>query len=190
MGNRYARSRRRSGLVASVVTAAMTLAFAAPASANEGVPEEEVADAAFFVNGDGVILVTGPPFEEGCFGEGFPQETYLERRTPSGVRNSNVTVEETDAFLVQGDDFFTLLDEVCPALAAGEPSPAVILATGTGSARAARHENRDGSALERANLRATLETPDGAVLDVRAHTTIAIRADGSLDVRNAFVRVR
>ncbi len=48
------------------------VAVGVPVGASAGVVEPVPVATGYYYEGDGYALFTGPPFEQGCFGEGFP----------------------------------------------------------------------------------------------------------------------
>lgn len=165
-------------------------AFAGPVSARP--PDEsgnverfEVNVGLVYDNGE-YAVVTGPPFSEGCLGEGFPATTTQVVHRGNGsfsetwrIKNINVMVFEWEGGV------FDLIGASCEALAMGLPLPYEPIATGKGSHSFKVSGDENGVHI-RNTLTAKLTTTDGQ----RAHVnTFASFDDGPGGLENLVERV-
>ena len=138
----------------------------ADAPDQSGVVERTPYLSAWVFSGDGLIGLTGPPLEEGCFGEGFLEPAATVVNTPGGFTLTTVT--HSDQVWVFDDEGFTnpldwLFGLACPAVWAGQPAPDP-LAQGEGLISVNSRVDADGVEHGNTVLTAMVTTADG--LDV------------------------
>lgn len=119
--------------------------------------------AAWIFSGDGLIVVTGPSLDQGCFGEGFLEPTARVVSTPSGLTLTNVTY--SDHVWVFDDEGFAnpldwLFGRACPAVWAGQPAPDP-LSQGEGLISVNSRVDADGVEHGNVVLTAMVTTADG-----------------------------
>jgi hypothetical protein len=113
--------------------AAMWVAtIAAPATANEHVLTDEGLFDWFYESAEAdLVLVTGPPFDQGCVGDGF---TLVSRKSilKDGLYTSRMNVNGTELRLYEASSFEELINAACEAFFTGGDMPEPI-AFGVGS---------------------------------------------------------
>ena len=179
------RSGWRAGMVTSLV-AGLVLVF--PVSAIADAPDESgVVERApelsawIFWDGDGLIVLTGPPLTEGCVGEGFEFPIATTVNAPSG--NTATSFSHTDQVWVYDDEGASdpldwLFNHACGPVLAGEPGPE-LLADGEGRITVTYHTGTDGVLRGRQRVTAKVTTVDGHDVHVNVH--------GSLDELPDFI---
>lgn len=134
------RSWTRRTAAAFIAVAATLVAVTAPGALAEapsttGIVERETVTFGYFVEGDGIIAVTGPPFAEGCLEEGFLESIAISVNRPNEtILRRNRTGEDLLS-IYEGDSFLEdLLFPSCDAVLDDDPTtmPAQPFATGTG----------------------------------------------------------
>jgi len=169
---------RAALIVAMLVAVALLIPTAARADApaDSGVVERTPSLSAWVISGDGLIVLTGPPLVEGCFGEGFLTPIATVVNTPSGATLTKVT--HSDQVWVFDDEGFTnpldwLFGRACPAVWAGQPAPDP-LAQGEGLVRVNSRVDADG--VEHGNVRVTamVTTADGEDVHLNTHGTVGV----------------
>jgi hypothetical protein len=130
---------------------------------------------AWVISGDGLIVLTGPSLEQGCFGEGFLERIATVVSTPSGATLTTLT--HSDQVWVFDDEGFTnpfdwLFGRACPAVWAGQPPDP--LAQGEGLVSVNSRLDADG--VEHGNVRVTamVTTADGQDVHLNVHGTIGV----------------
>ena len=204
----HATTTHRLGAIA--LTAILFLVGAAGTAA-AGVSFEDTFEIGYvYTDGFGVdeVLLTGPPLEQGCFGEGFPSGTGRTAETPAERTNTRNSTE-SDMWLYDMAEFgvtdpFEFLFLACTQIATGGPIP-VPLASGSGTVRLNEHCDwtdavdgcfSPGSVLHYTNsAQGTMtSTASGDVFDVhaRAKGSVTFVADGPPveDVQILFLRKR
>jgi len=122
--------KRATTLLAIVAVWASVLV--APATANEHVTVDEGLFDFFYESvEDQLVLVTGPPFEQGCVGDGF---TLVSRTSilEDGLYTSHMNVDGTEMRLYEAPSFDVLINAACEAFFTGGDMPEPI-AFGIGS---------------------------------------------------------
>lgn len=132
----------------------------AEAPSETGIVERETVTFGYFVEGDGIIAVTGPPFAEGCLGEGFLESIEISVNRPNGtVLRRNRTAEDLLS-IYEGDSFLEdLLFPSCDAVSDDDPTtmPVQPIATGTGVPYIIDHIDEEGEIAEsRLSIRGTV----------------------------------
>jgi hypothetical protein len=114
------------------IAAMWAATIAAPATANEHVLTDEGLFDWFYESAEAdLVLVTGPPFEQGCVGDGFT----LASRTSilkDGLYTSTMNVNGTEMRLYEAPSFEVLINAACEAFFTGGDMPEPI-AFGIGS---------------------------------------------------------
>jgi hypothetical protein len=147
-------------------------AFAGPVSAgppdNSGNVERFVVDVGLVYDNGEYAVVTGPPFSEGCFGEGFPLTTAQGVNRGNGtfsetwrIKNINVMVFEWEG------NVFELIDQNCTAIVNGDPLPVEPIAVGEGRHNFKVSGGQDGVHIQN-TLTARVMTTDGQRAHVNA----------------------
>jgi hypothetical protein len=107
-------------------------AIAAPAIANDHVRTDEGLFDFFYESAtEDLVLVTGPPFEQGCPGEGFTLAS-MTSILKDGLYTSRMNVNGTEMRLYEAPSFDVLINEACGAVFGGGDMPQPI-AFGVGS---------------------------------------------------------
>lgn len=165
-------------------------AFAGPVSASppdqSGSVERFTTETGLIYDNGENVVITGPPFEQGCFGEGFPttrsqvvfrgNDTFSETYHVAGV---SVMVFE------YGGDAFDVIIANCDALAAGEPPVFEPIAMGEGRHSFKVSGDENGVHI-RNTFTAKVTTTDGR----RAHVnTFASFDDGPEGAQNFVQRI-
>lgn len=122
--------KRAITLLAIVAMWATTIA--APATANEHVLIDEGLFDWFYESAEAdLVLVTGPPFEQGCAGEGF---TLVSRTSilKDGLYTSHMNTNGAEMRLYEAPSFEALINAACEAFFTGGDMPEPI-AFGIGS---------------------------------------------------------
>jgi len=122
--------KRATTLLAIVAVWASVLV--APATANDHVTVDEGLFDWFYESAEAdLVLVTGPPFEEGCVGDGF---TLVTRKSilKDGLYTSHMNTNGAEMRLYEAPSFEALINAACGALATGGDPPEPI-AFGIGS---------------------------------------------------------
>ena len=160
-------SRGRSTVVTTCVAAALALTI--PAAAIAGPPDQSgvverapVWSAPLFWDGELIVLV-GPPLEQGCVDEGFHFPTATTVATPGGDTITRYT--DTDLVWVFDDEGVAdpidwLIGRACAAVWAGEPAPEP-LAHGEGRVIYNVRVDADGDVHGSQRLTAQVTTADG-----------------------------
>ena len=170
--------------VARIVAILMAVALLIPTAAladapdHSGVVERTPYLSAWVASGDGLIVVTGPSLEQGCFGEGFLEPTATVVNTPGGFTLTTVT--HSDHVWVFDDEGFAnpldwLFGRACPAVWAGQPAPDP-LAHGEGLIRVNSRLDADGVEHGNTVITAKVATADGR--DVHLNTVGGIGTIG------------
>ena len=168
--------------VARIVAILMAVAVLIPTAARADAPDESgVVErtpflSAWVISGDGLIVLTGPPLVEGCFGEGFLTPIATVVNTTSGATLTKVT--HSDQVWVFDDEGFTnpldwLFGRACPAVWAGQPAPDP-LAQGEGLVRVNSRVDADGVEHGSVVLTAKVTTADGRNVHLNSHGRIGV----------------
>lgn len=193
--------RRGSVLLPALVLAAVGV----PVGASAGVVEDVPVATGYFYEGDGYALFTGPPFEQGCLGEGFPEATAMLVDPPADLEHfsarfeSDMLLYDLDALGL--DSAGELLDVACTAVAQGSDDVPTPIAAGTGrvSFRERCEYGIDGCGSPGSVLHAkddthgTVTTADGTTLRVRGRVVVDVffTEDGvTEDIRALTLDVR
>ncbi|MCA1784105.1 MAG: hypothetical protein ABR616_03875 [Dermatophilaceae bacterium] len=162
--------------IAAAAAAAVTGLTLGAAPATAGVSSSGESELALFYFDDEYALFTGPPFDEGCRGEGFQRVTSHVVETPSGIYNEHASGENLallyDLEAEGVSSGFELLEKACAALEAGETMPEPV-AEGTTSDRRQAWEGIDKFHY-RDTAVGTLKTPDGQTLKVHGRYRISV----------------
>lgn len=114
------------------IAAMWAATIAAPATASEHVLNDEGLWDFFYESAEAdLVLVTGPPFDQGCIGEGFT----LASRTSilkDGLYTSHINTNGTEMRLYEAASFDELINAACEAFFTGGDMPEPI-AFGIGS---------------------------------------------------------
>ncbi len=165
-------------------------AFAGPASA--GPPGESGNVERFEIEGVGLVydngeyaVVTGPPFSEGCLGQGFPTTTTQVVNRGNGSFSETWRIKKIDVMVFEWEgDVFDLIGLSCEALANGEPLPVEPIAVGEG-----RHSFKVSGDQNGVHVRNTL-TARVMTADGWAHVnTFASFDDGPGGLANVVQRI-
>lgn len=139
----------------------------------------------FYGNGE-YVVVTGPAFEEGCFGEGFPEVTAQLVNRGNGSFSETFHVSGVDAMVFEyGGDAFDVIGANCDAVANGEPLVFEPIAVGSG-----RHSFKvtgdENGVHVRNSFVGKVTTTDGRRVHVN---TFASFDDGPAGLENLVQRV-
>jgi hypothetical protein len=147
----------------------------ADAPDQSGVVEQTPYLSAWVISGDGLIVLTGPSLEQGCFGEGFLERIATVVSTPSGATLTTLTHSD-QVWVFDGEGFANPFDwlfgRACPAVWAGQPPDP--LAQGEGLVSVNSRLDADG--VEHGNVRVTamVTTADGQDVHLNVHGTIGV----------------
>jgi len=173
--NRSVRS-RVAGIVAILMAVALLIPTAARADAPDqsGVVERTPLLSAWVISNDELIVLTGPPLEQGCSGEGFLEPTATVVNTPGRFTLTNIT--HSDQVWVFDNEGFTnpfdwLFGAACPAVWAGESAPEP-LAQGEGLISVSGRVDADGVEHGSFSVTAMVTTADGRNVHLNAHGKI------------------
>ena len=147
--------------------------------------EREDPGLAFFSIEDveaGLVMVTGPPLEQGCFGQGFEPALRTQGVTLPDGTILGVATGQQDTWVYEGSS----IGELCFELAVNGISPTLV-ASGTG--RVAATDNDLNVTSGRTNtfgvtVTGRLATPDGERCNLRAHNRAQITEDGFVPIVN------
>lgn len=166
-----------------VIMGAVALFIPTVARANapdqSGVVERTPYLSAWVASDDGLIVLTGPPLEEGCFGAGFLEPVATVVNTPSGATLTTVThsdqvwVFDNEGFV---NPFDWLFGRACPAVWAGESAPDP-LAQGEGLVRVSSRVDADGVEHGSNSIVAMVTTADGRNVHLNVHGRIGVIGD-------------
>lgn len=195
---------RPRGLFALLAATAVLLALL-PSPARAGVSGYATFEGGFVYGEDGMAVFTGPPFEQGCLGQGFPSSeahlVYPADGTGDRLQarfDSAVMVYDLDA--LELSDPFELLGMACNAVFNGHPVPQPI-ATGYGAATTVERClqpdaecGAPGTVFHGHNwVHATVTDTSGQELKVRAGAkfTVTITEEGvTEDIHRQYVDIR
>jgi len=114
------------------IVAVWAAVIAAPAAANDHVMWDDAEYDFFYESAEAeLVLVTGPPFDQGCIGEGFtvtPRQSIL----IDGLYSSQMSASGVEMRLYSAPSFDVLINAACEALFTGGDMPQPI-AFGIGS---------------------------------------------------------
>ena len=169
-------------MIAAMVGAlALLLPTASRADAPDesGVVERTPFLSAWVVSGDGLIVLTGPPLEQGCFGQGFLEPIATVVNTPTGAVLATVT--HSDQVRVFDDEGFAnpldwLFGRACAAVYAGQPAPDP-LAQGEGLVHVNSRVDADGVERGSVRLRARVTPAGGEEVHLNTHGRIGVVGD-------------
>ena len=164
--------------MAIVGAVALFIPTAARADAPDqsGVVERTPYLSAWVISDDELIVLTGPPLEQGCFGQGFLEPAATVVNTPSGgtvttlTHSDQVWVFDNEGFV---NPFDWLFGSACAAVWAGEPAPDP-LAQGEGLVRVSSRIDADGVERGRLGVNATVTTADGKNVHLNVHGRIGL----------------
>lgn len=178
------RSRSRM-VVIGVMVAAIALVVSTTAGASAPL-ESGVVDRKDVLNarisfGDGLVVLTGPSFAEGCFGL-FEDDPALIVNPPNGQQLINLSY--IDGVSVFDDLGFTdpfewlqwMFGQYCPEVFAGGPGPEP-LASGEGRITTSIRVDADGVMHGHGGVTANLTTPDGSQVHLNAQGRIGVFPD-------------
>jgi hypothetical protein len=165
-------------------------AFAGPVTARppdeSGNVERFAVEAGLVYDNGEYAVVTGPPFSEGCFGEGFPTTTAqsVSRGNDSfsetwRIKNINVMVFEWEG------NVFDLIGQSCEAIVNGDPLPAEPIAMGEGRHSFKVSGDQNGVHIQN-TLTANVTTTDGQRAHVNAFASFD---DGPGGTENLVKRI-
>ncbi len=165
------------GLVATAAAADPPSASGAVTRSNEPI--------GFFYEGDGFVLVGGPPFEEGCLGEGFLEPLISFVARGDGTTLARFQTDGEQIRIYEGDSFFEdVLFPSCDAIFDEDPAtvPAQPIAIGSGRMSSRVRTEVDG--IERvANwLNGKVVDQEGTRWHVRGHVRFTVTESG-IDVQ-------
>jgi len=148
--------------VASLVVGTSTAAIAEPPRSSGVVVREAAMNAPLFWDGELVVLV-GPPLEQGCLGQGFhhPTTTTVSARGGATITHYR-DVDRVWVFDDEGvaDPLDWLFGYACPAVWAGEAPPSP-LAHGEGTVVGNWREDADGVVHGNQRFMGHVTTADG-----------------------------
>lgn len=182
MRHQLLRTTRRLAVLSLVVAAT-----AAPATASAAPPDESgVVARVTFPDGrvyaeNGIVVLTGPMFEEGCFGVGFVEPVVSVIRRPDGTEISHFSV--VDQILVfEGDDPFALIVAACGAIVDDDPStqPPDPIAVGEGRVQHHQRMSPDGVRDAHNSVTGSVTTSSGDVVHVNAFAKFTDSADDTV----------
>jgi hypothetical protein len=169
----------------AVLAAALSVLVLGPAaSADPGASEFSLDRAGAAYADVGLVLLTGPPIEEGCVGEGWSLVDTHTVTTPSGLWKEFQMPDER-LWLYEAESLGALLSANCGAIARGEAPPIPLLASGTGSTTKLEHWDGDTVRLIY-QTRGTVTDAEGHEWSIQArwHTDVTFREDGPPIIRH------
>jgi hypothetical protein len=162
-----------AALIASLGLMVPTAAFA-DAPEQSGVVERAPQVSAWLIQGDGLVVVTGPPIAEGCLSfpdfPPLPEYTATIVDTPTGATVTTIVhTQYMEVYSDQGatDVFEWYFGLMCPSVLAGDPIPP--LATGEGHVKVRSRTDADGVQHGTVAVTATLTTPDDEPVHLNTH---------------------
>lgn len=170
MSRTWSTAASRLLVLAAVVLMIPTAALATPPDQSGVVERAPELSAWVFWDGDGLIVLTGPPLEEGCFGEGFQFPIATTVQPPSGA--TLTSYHHTDQVWVYDDEGTSdpidwLFGRACAAVAAGDPAPEP-LAHGEGRVSVNSRIDADGVEHGHLGVTARVTSADGRRVHLRA----------------------
>jgi hypothetical protein len=161
-------------------------------TATAGVSEfvEEGALASY--EADGLVVLVGPPMDQGCFGEGLITDTVHVIETPSGVEKEFTAYDER-MFLFEAPSIGAVVEANCTAIVNGDEWPYPVVASGVGRTTNLEHYTED--TLQRIDqTRGALVDGDGNEWTVQArfHVAATFVDDGPPDITHVseWIRLR
>lgn len=166
--------------LAVAATATPGIASATPPDESGVVTRAAYPDARVYAE-DGVIVITGPEFQQGCLGLGFAQPVTSFINRPDGTEISHYHV--TDQIQVfEGGDPFALIDAACGAIFDGDPStaPPQPIAVGEGRVQHRQSVSPDGIVDGHNSVTGHVTTLIGDRVRVNAFAQFTQSADGTV----------
>jgi hypothetical protein len=170
---------------AAALAAAMSVLVLGPAaSADPGVSEFFQDGALAAYEDDGLVLLQGPPLEEGCFDQGVPLVDTHTVTNPSG-KLKEFQIYDDRIWLFEAESLGALLSANCGAIARGEAPPIPLLASGTGSTTNLEHWDGDTVRFIY-QTRGTVTDAEGHEWSIQArwHADVTFREDGPPIIRH------
>jgi hypothetical protein len=184
----FTRNRRVAGAlaVASMVTIALPGGDvrAEPPAHSGVVARDAIDDVPWYPDiEDGLVLLPGPTFDEGCLGEGFPEGDRQVVERPDGAMKITIRHRNVDLSLYESDDPFGFIPQQCGALFDGDPAtnPADPIGVGEGSVVQHFTIHPDGSVEIQNWVVGRLVADDGSTSPVRAVARYHVSASGETD---------
>ena len=170
-----------------VIVAALMMLSVMATPAQAGVSERFTINVGLAYQADGYVLLTGPPVEQGCFGEGFP-ETELHLVFPeNGSVHENWKQDGVGFYLFEADSVGALLDEVCSAIAAGE-EPLAPVGIGEGQILAVARGDAGGTFHVTNSAIGAVTDTDGNTWSVNARAKFSDGPDG-FDLQSETIKM-
>lgn len=177
---------RRRGTIVAVIAATMVLgaapaAMAAPPDQSGAVTRESLPIGLVYEE-DGIYVVGGPPFEQGCRDQGFAEPTFSFVNRGDGGQNVRFTYKGERIMVFEGDypNVFALIGEACAAVLDDDPStnPPEPIAIGTGRYSLNERIDRDGTLYGHNSLVGKVTTNDGRRVHLSAFAKYLIDETG------------
>ncbi len=180
------------------IVAVWATVVVAPVAANEHQIRDEVEFDFFYENTEAeLVLVTGPPFEQGCLGEGFTVAT-MRSVLIDGVYTSRMTADGVEMRLYSAPSFGALIDAACEAFFTGGEMPqAIAFGIGSWTYLAENQTELPGSSFEAPSVgshitnraKAVMTFEDGTRADVVGNADLVWTEQGpDASVNDVIVR--
>ena len=189
-------TRRLKTVVIAALTAGL-LAGAAP-MALAGAPDESgvvnrgTSFGGWVYQGDGYIVLSGPPLAQGCVGEGFsePPALFIAPRNGSSQEKYSYPHEPLLVFDDPGINVFEWLGPACEAATDGDPStvPPAPIATGVGRLNVSIRVDAKGRTHFRNGVVGKVETTGGRRVHLSTFAQYVIDENGVEDLRQLWVK--
>ena len=182
-------------LIAFISTGALIFALAGVAvaapPAESGVVQRAPSSNEGYVYRDGgVIVLTGPEWQEGCEGEGFGETDALLVGPPNGSFQEHFSVDDEQILVFDDtagpalDDIFIWIDENCNAALDGDPTttPEDPIAVGEGKLSFHLRVDAEGVAHIHNGIKGMVTTTDGDRVHVNTFAKLT-DGPGGLDLQ-------
>ena len=181
-------------LIATVVLSVGAVAQAAPPDGSGVVQRGPSFYDGFVYRGGGYIVLTGPAWDTGCLGQGFPEPTGMFVLPGNGSFQEHFTLDGESILVLDDtagpalDDIWPWLEAACDAATDGDPStvPPEPLAVGEGKVSFHLRVSTDGTANIHNWVNGTVETTDGRTVHL---STFAKFSDGPAGFSMQILRV-
>lgn len=180
-----------TALTAALLAATAPVALAG-APDQSGVVNRGTSFGGWVYQGDGYIVLSGPPLVQGCVGEGFsePPALFISPRNGSSQEKYSYPSEPLLVFDDPGINVFAWLGPACEAATDGDPGtvPPAPIATGVGRLDVSiRVDARDRTHF-RNGVVGKVTTTDGRRVHLSTFAQYVIDENGVEDLRQLWVK--
>lgn len=174
---------KRMTIGAAAAALAAGLLSAGPVAADppeeSGVVTREMGTVGYFYSDGEVIVLTGPPFEEGCVEENFPPVVASVVQRGDGETFVHFQADEIPIMVFEGNDPFALLDQGCGAVLDDDPStnPPEPIAMGIGRHSVNETFDENGAHI-RNSINGRVTFTDGSEKHVKATASFDVGPGG------------